>query len=65
MTEETKPQLRLTGIDGNALSILGVARRAAVANGWSKERIDTFMFDAMSGDYNHLLATVCDHFDVY
>jgi hypothetical protein len=65
MTEETKPQLRLTGLDGNAFNILGIARKAAVANGWTSQKIEAFMNEAMSGDYNHLLATVCDHFDVY
>jgi hypothetical protein len=49
--------------DGNAFSILGKAQRAARQAGWTKEKLDAFRTDAMSGDYDHLLQTVMKDFD--
>jgi hypothetical protein len=59
-----KPKIKLTGTDGNAFSILGVARRAAKSAGWTSIQIEDMMKEAMSGDYNNLLATVSKYFDV-
>ena len=59
MTE--KPKLKLTGEDGNSFFILGKARKVALKNGLDWESIKT---QATSGDYNHLLATMMEHFDV-
>jgi hypothetical protein len=59
-----KPELKLVGMDGNAFFILGMAQRAARKAGWPREQIEQVMTEARSGDYNHLLATMCDHFDV-
>ena len=61
---EERPILELVGQDGNAFNVLGLARRAARNAGWTKEKIDAFLNEAMSGDYNHLLATCMEHFDV-
>jgi hypothetical protein len=58
---ETKPKLQLTGEDGNAFFILGKAMRVAKKNGMDWETIQK---EAMSGDYNHLLATMMKYFDV-
>lgn len=62
---EDKPVLHLVGTDGNAFAILGKALRAARAAGWSPERLVAFREQATAGDYDHLLATVMAHFDVY
>ena len=59
-----KPKLKLTGQDGNAFVILGLARAAAKRAGWTKEQIDQFTKKTMLGDYDHLLATVMEYFDV-
>lgn len=59
-----KPKLKLVGKDGNAFAILGRAQAAARKAGWPKDRIDAFMKEATSGDYNKLLATTMEHFDV-
>lgn len=59
-----RPRLKLTGQDGNAFMILGLARRAAVKANWPKERVDTVLAEMKSGDYNKLLATAMEHFDV-
>jgi hypothetical protein len=62
--ETTKPTVKLTGADGNALMILGLCQRAARKAGWPKEPWDKVRDEMTSGDYNHLLATAMDHFDV-
>jgi len=64
MSKPEKPELELTGQDGNAFFILGKAVRAARKAGWSKERIEEFQNKAMSGDYNNVLSTCMDYFDV-
>lgn len=75
MTEEEKkrkviegiPPLRvkLIGTDGNAFAVLGRVQRAMEAAHVSKELQNEFMELAKSGDYNHLLITVDDHFEIY
>lgn len=63
MTQETKvkPELKLLGEDGNAFFILGKAMRVAKRNGMDWEKIYA---EATSGDYDHLLATMMEYFDV-
>jgi hypothetical protein len=60
-TETEKPTLKIIGTDGNAFAILGKASRVARANNldW-----DAICKEATAGDYNHLLATLMEHFDV-
>lgn len=58
------PRLKLVGEDGNAFNVIGLAKRAATKAGWPKERIDALMAEMTAGDYNHLLATAMEHFDV-
>lgn len=60
-----RPPVRLLGQDGNAFMILGLCRRAALhGGGWTEDQWQVFREEATSGDYNHLLATVMDHFEV-
>ena len=61
---EQKPELDLSNEDGNAFFIIGRARRVAKRAGWSEERIDEFLAHAKSGDYDHLLRTCMQYFDV-
>lgn len=49
---------KLVGEDGNAFAILGRFRNAAKRAGWTSDEIDEVLKDAMSADYNHLLATI-------
>lgn len=56
-----KPTLSLIGEDGNAFAILGKARRVAIKNNMDWDAISK---EAMSGDYNHLLQTIMEHFEV-
>lgn len=60
---ENKPKLNLVGEDGNAFAILGRAQRVARKAGWSKERINEFMKEAMSGNYDNLLQTCMKWFE--
>ena len=62
--ENTKPHLKRIGEDGNAFSILGRARRVLKRANYPEEKIDQFMQEAMSGDYNKLLITTSEWFDV-
>lgn len=59
-----RPAVELIGTDGNAFAVLGRCCRAGRAAGWDKDRIDAFMDEAMSGDYDRLLGVVMKHFDV-
>jgi len=63
-TPMSKPHLALVGLDGNSFSILGRAKKVAKKAGWSWEEIDKFINEATRGNYDHLLATVMDYFDV-
>lgn len=56
--------VELVGKDGNAFMILGLCHRAAQKAGLSKSEIDAFMQEAKSGDYNHLLNTCMEWFDI-
>ena len=55
--------LNLQNVSGNAFAILGVCRRAMERAG-KRELWDAFHKEATSGDYNNLLCTVSDWFDV-
>ena len=55
--------LNLQNVSGNAFAILGVCRRALERSG-KRGLWDEFHKEATSGDYNNLLCTVSDWFDV-
>ena len=71
MTEHDHPirypnvTVALTGQDGNAFSILGRVTQALRRAGVPKSEIEEYHADAMSGDYNHLLATTWSWVTVY
>ena len=50
--------LDLTTVDGNAFALMGAFRKAADAQGWSKDEIKTVLNEAQSGDYDNLVATL-------
>lgn len=52
-----KIKVQLTGIDGNAFTILGAVRKAMREGGVASDRIEAFTDEAKSGDYDHLLQT--------
>jgi hypothetical protein len=55
-----KVKVDLVGEDGNALLILGRVTRAMKKAGYPKNVIDSFLKEAQSGDFDHLLQTVME-----
>jgi len=51
--------VRLTGTDGNACAIVGTVARAMRTAKVPADEVKAFQAAAMSGDYDHLLATCC------
>jgi hypothetical protein len=62
--ERPRPRVKLVGEDGSAFAVLGACIRAARAAGWTQGELDRFREAATSGDYNHLLGVVMEHFEV-
>ena len=60
---KTGIRVEMVGQDGNAFACLGRCRRALERAG-KAEMWNEFHSEATSGDYNHLLATIMDWFDV-
>ena len=59
-----KLTLKLTGNDGNAYAILGLAVKTLQLARVSQQEIDEFTKEATSGDYDHLLQTCIEYFKV-
>ncbi len=59
-----KPSVKLIGQDGNAFGILGACLKSAKRAGWTKDQIKTFQDEAMSGDYENVIATAYKYFKV-
>lgn len=57
-------KVKLVGNDGNAFAILGSVKNAMRKAKVPSEDVSAFMKEAMSGDYNHLLATCTEWVDV-
>jgi hypothetical protein len=57
-------KVKLIGNDGNAFAIMGACKRAARDAKYTKEQIDQYLKESMSGDYDHLLGTAMKWFDV-
>ena len=55
---------KLIGKDGNAFNILGICRRAMLSHRLPQSEIDKFTQEATSGNYDHLLCTCMDWFNV-
>lgn len=45
----------ISGPDGNAFYLMGIARKWARDLEWSKEKIDALFVDMKSSDYDHLV----------
>ena len=60
---KTNIKLNLEGVDSNAFVLLGVAQRELRRN-HKMDMWDEFHKEATAGDYNHLLATLSDWFDI-
>ena len=54
----------LVGKDGNAFNIIGICRHAMKRAHLSESEIEAFTTEATNSNYDHLLATVCEYFNV-
>lgn len=65
---EEKPQVQLSGNDGNAFAIMGACQRAYKKHYGNfvdgPVTWDLIHTEMVSGDYDHLLATAMKYFDV-
>ena len=57
-------KLKVTLGDGNAFAIMGACQKVMRQANMSAEEIKAFIDDCTSGDYNHLLRTVMERFEV-
>jgi hypothetical protein len=62
--QAAKPRLEIIGHDGNAFAILGAASKAARKAGWPSAKVQQMISRATAGNYDHLLATISEYFDV-
>lgn len=60
-----KLQIDLTGPDGNAMSLISMARNFGKQFGWNKGRIDAIVREMTKSDYEYLLKVFDDHFGKY
>lgn len=56
-----KVKMRMVGEDGEAFAILCRFKQAAREAKWPKNEIQRVLDGAMSGSYDHLLATILKH----
>ena len=59
-----KPEVQLTGENGNAFVIMGATIKALKKAGADKEYTDKYRKEAMSGNYDELLTTTMHYVDV-
>jgi hypothetical protein len=66
MDEPKYPDIhvRLTGVDGNALSLVGAVKRALRTAHVDQKEIEEFQQEALSGDYDHVIQTCMKWVDV-
>jgi len=62
--EKLKPVVKLSGTDGNAFAVMAKVSNALKEAGYSNMEIKKFREEAMSGDYNDLLATCAKWADI-
>ena len=57
-------EVQLSGNDGNAFAIMGAVKSALKKAGASKEELDQYVSDSMSGDYDNLLRVAMEWVEV-
>ena len=64
--QKTGPiEIDLTGPDGNAFVLLGIAQKLARQLNYSPEEIQDLLLEMRGSDYEYLLQTFDDHFGEY
>jgi hypothetical protein len=56
--------VQLVGNDGNAFAVMGAVKSALKKAGASKEELDQYLADSMSGDYDNLLRVAMEWVEV-
>lgn len=54
----------LTSVDGNAFAIMGAVKSAIKQAGATKEQVDEYLKESMSGDYDNLIRVACQWVEV-
>ena len=57
-------KVQLSGMDGNAFSIMGRVQDALRKAGATREEIDQYFAESTSGDYDNLLRVACKWVEV-
>jgi hypothetical protein len=57
-------KVQLSGMDGNAFSIMGRVQDALRKAGATKEELDQYFAESTSGDYDNLLRVACKWVEV-
>jgi len=58
-----KPHVRLIGEDGNAFAIMGKVKKALIRAG-QEDKVEEYIKEATSGDYDHLLQVTMKYVEV-
>jgi len=64
MADPKKPTVKLSGIDGNAFTIMGVVSKALRRAGFPEADVEKYMEESMAGDYNNLLRIAAKYANV-
>ena len=59
---DVRPEINLLGPEGNAFVLMGYADQWSRQMGFKSEKKDAIIKDMMSGDYEHLLSVLEEHF---
>jgi hypothetical protein len=57
-------KVQLSGMDGNAFSIMGRVQDALRKAGATREELDQYFAESTSGDYDNLLRVACKWVEV-
>ena len=60
---KTDIEVKIIGADGNVYNLLGICRRA-LQKARRMDLWDEFFAETTSGDYNHVLATIAEYFEI-
>jgi hypothetical protein len=63
--KKTKPQMDLSGPEGNVFVLIGTGLGLGKELGWNEEELDTFKDEMMSSDYTHAVETFDLNFGRY
>lgn len=64
MADRKKPHVQLSGLDGNAFSIMARVRSSMRDCGWTKAEIAEATDNMMAGDYDALIRAACTYCEV-